>query len=46
LPIRHLLGDERAAFERAITDTLRGFDQGDRFIEPVALELLIARKEP
>jgi hypothetical protein len=46
VPIRRLLGDQRMAFERALTDTLHGLDPGDRFVEPVTLEVLIARKEP
>lgn len=46
MPVRSLLGDQRSAFERAVTDTLRGFEKNDRFIEPVALEVLIARQEP
>jgi ubiquinone/menaquinone biosynthesis C-methylase UbiE len=45
VPIRRILGDQRTAFERAVTDTLRGFDHGDQFIEPVTLEVLIASKE-
>jgi ubiquinone/menaquinone biosynthesis C-methylase UbiE len=46
VPIRGLLGDQRTAFERAVTDTLHGLDRSDRFMEPVTLEVLIARKEP
>jgi ubiquinone/menaquinone biosynthesis C-methylase UbiE len=46
LPLQRLLGDRRAAFEQAVSDTLRGLDPQGRFIEPVALEVLIARREP
>ncbi|MCO6003619.1 class I SAM-dependent methyltransferase [Actinoallomurus purpureus] len=46
LPIRRLLGDRQTAFEGAVTEALHGLDQGGRFIEPVALEVLIARKKP
>ena len=46
VPIRHLLGDNRMAFERAVADTLRGLDRHEEFIEPVTLEVLIARREP
>ncbi|MFI7642320.1 class I SAM-dependent methyltransferase [Nonomuraea sp. NPDC049400] len=45
LPLRRLLGDQQTAFEQAVTDTLHSLDQEGRFVEPVSLEVLIARKE-
>jgi hypothetical protein len=45
LPLRRLLGDQQTAFEQAVTDILHTLDQGGQFIEPVSLEVLIARKE-
>jgi ubiquinone/menaquinone biosynthesis C-methylase UbiE len=45
LPLRRLLGDQQTAFEHAVTDTLHALDQEGQFIEPVSLEVLIARKE-
>lgn len=46
LPLQQLLGDRQAAFEQGVTDMLRGLDPQGRFIEPVALEVLIARRKP
>lgn len=45
VPIRRLLGERRSHFERAIAAALRKVDPGGWFIEPVALEVLMARKE-
>ncbi|MFI7635940.1 hypothetical protein [Nonomuraea sp. NPDC049400] len=44
LPLRRLLGDRRPAFEREINDALLAADPSGRFVEPVALRVLIARK--
>ncbi|MET9242331.1 class I SAM-dependent methyltransferase [Nonomuraea sp. NPDC003709] len=46
LPLRRLLGDRRPAFERAIADALLEADPTGRFLEPVRLEVLLARKRP
>jgi len=45
VPLRRLLDDRRARFERTVADAMRAVDQGGRFIEPVALEALIAHRE-
>ncbi|MFI6732642.1 class I SAM-dependent methyltransferase [Nonomuraea sp. NPDC050451] len=44
LPLRRLLGDRRPAFEREIADALLAADPTGRFVEPVRLEVLMARK--
>ncbi|MEQ4720624.1 class I SAM-dependent methyltransferase [Nonomuraea sp. B19D2] len=44
LPLRRLLGARRPAFEREIIDALLAADPSGRFVEPVALQVLIARK--
>lgn len=44
LPLRRLLGDRRSAFEQELTDALLAADSTRRFIEPVALEVLMARR--
>ncbi|MEU0570460.1 class I SAM-dependent methyltransferase [Nonomuraea sp. NPDC005983] len=44
LPLRRMLGDRRPAFEREITDALLMADPSGRLVEPVTLEVLIARK--
>ncbi|BBY30463.1 class I SAM-dependent methyltransferase [Mycolicibacterium sediminis] len=44
VPLRDLLGDDRAAFERAVTDALLVIEPGAEFVEPVALEVLIATR--
>lgn len=46
LPLRRLLGDRRPAFERAIAGALLAADPTGRFLEPVRLEVLTARKRP
>lgn len=44
VPLRRLLGDRRAAFERAVTDALLAIDANGEFDEPVALDVLFATK--
>ncbi|MFI0451373.1 class I SAM-dependent methyltransferase [Actinomadura sp. 6N118] len=46
LPLRQLLGDRRSAFEREVTDALLAADPVGRLLEPVKLEVLMARKNP
>jgi hypothetical protein len=43
LPLRRVLGDRRPAFEREVTDALLAADESGRFVEPVTLEVLVAR---
>ncbi|GAA3221470.1 class I SAM-dependent methyltransferase [Nonomuraea helvata] len=43
LPLRRLLGDRRPAFEQELADALLAADPSGRFVEPVTLEVLIAR---
>jgi hypothetical protein len=42
VPLRRLLGDRRAAFERDVTDALLAIDTSGEFDEPVALDVLFA----
>lgn len=44
MPLRRLLGERRAAFEREVSDTLLAIDPAGRFAEPVALQVLTATK--
>lgn len=44
LPLRRLLGDRRADFEREVSDALLAVEPSGRFIEPVALEVLAATR--
>ena len=44
VPLRRLLGDRRAAFERAVTDALLAIDASGEFDEPVALDVLFATR--
>ncbi|OBF41678.1 methyltransferase type 11 [Mycobacterium sp. ACS1612] len=44
LPLRRSLGERRAAFEQAITDTLIAIDPKGQFTEPVTLEVLTATR--
>jgi SAM-dependent methyltransferase len=44
VPLRRLLGDRRAAFEREVTDALLAIDASGEFDEPVALDVLFATK--
>ncbi|MCM3922510.1 hypothetical protein ND748_12680 [Frankia sp. AiPs1] len=41
-PIRRLLGDRRASFEKEITETLRACCPDGRFVEPVHLAAIFA----
>ena len=42
VPLRRLLGDKRAAFEREVTAALLAIDASGEFDEPVALDVLFA----
>jgi SAM-dependent methyltransferase len=44
LPLHRLLGERRTAFEEAVTTSLLGIDPTGHFTEPVALDVLIARR--
>jgi SAM-dependent methyltransferase len=44
VPLRRLLGDRRAAFEREVTDALLAIDASGEFDEPVFLDALFATK--
>ncbi|MEU2092294.1 class I SAM-dependent methyltransferase [Nocardia beijingensis] len=44
LPLRRLLGDQQTAFEDAVTNTLLAIDPAGHFTEPVAMEVLTARR--
>jgi SAM-dependent methyltransferase len=44
LPLRRLLADRRPAFEQELTEALLAADPTGRFNEPVALEVLMARR--
>lgn len=44
LPLLELLGDQRADFERDVTDALLSIDAGGLFPEPVTLEVLTATR--
>lgn len=44
LPLLELLGDQRADFERDVTDALLSIDAGGLFLEPVTLEVLTATR--
>jgi SAM-dependent methyltransferase len=44
LPLRRLLGERRADFEREVTNALLAIEPSGRFIEPVALEVLTATR--
>jgi SAM-dependent methyltransferase len=45
LPLRRLLGDRRPAFEREVTCALLALERSGRFVEPVALQVLVARPQ-
>ncbi|WP_346101447.1 class I SAM-dependent methyltransferase [Nonomuraea maheshkhaliensis] len=43
LPLQQLLGDRQPDFEREVTHELLAAEPGGRFVEPVTLQVLIAR---
>ena len=44
LPLRRLLGNPRAAFEKEVTNTLHALEPNGQLVEPVTLEVLIGTK--